>query len=399
MVGVLPYILYGEPFTLTNSWFESVSGFTTTGSSILSDIEALPKGLLFWRAATHWIGGIGIIVFMLTVMPYMGTATMVLYRTELSPLGQDNFHYRTQKTVKIILYIYIGLTLLETLGLYIFGMNFFDAITHAFATVATGGFSTKNTSLAYFSNLSIEITIIIFMLLSGIHFGLLFSAVSGNPRELYKSSNFRYYIIALAVGVFLVSINTHGSQYAQWPSAFRYSTFQVISLGTSTGFANADSTLWPAFTQIILIFFTLQCACAGSTSGGIKTDRMVIFWKSLMRSIVKLRHPRAVVSIKVDKAPVEDEIVETALIYITLYLAVLFLSTLMITLFDIDIMTAFSGTAAAMGNVGPGFGAVGSMGNYAKLPDFVKWILTFDMLVGRLEISGLILFVSLKQWR
>jgi trk system potassium uptake protein TrkH len=395
----MPYILYGGPFTLTNSWFESVSGFTTTGSSILSDIEALPKGLLFWRSATHWIGGIGIIVFMLTVMPYMGTATMVLYRSEVSPLGQDNFHYRTQKTIKIILYVYIGLTFLETISLLGLGMSLFDAVTHAFATVATGGFSTKNTSLAYFPSIGIEATVIIFMLLSGIHFGLLFSAVSGKPGELFKSTIFRYYIIAIAGGVVLITVNTHGNQYAQWSDAFRYSAFQVISLGTSTGFANADTTLWPAFTQMILIFFTLQCACAGSTSGGIKTDRMVIFWKSLIRRIVRLRHSKAVVSIKINRAPVDDEIIETALVYIALYLVILFLSTLLITLFDIDIMTAFSGTAAAMGNVGPGFGAVGSMNNYGNLPDFVKWILTIDMLVGRLEIFGLILFVSIKQWK
>jgi trk system potassium uptake protein TrkH len=278
-------------------------------------------------------------------------------------------------------------------------MSLFDAITHAFATVATGGFSTKNVSLAYFQNIGIEITVIIFMLLSGIHFGLLFSAVSGNPRELYKSSIFRYYIGALAVGVLLVTVNVHGNHYLQWLDAFRYSAFQVISLGTSTGFANADSNLWPAFTQIILIFFTLQCACAGSTSGGIKTDRLVIFWKSLMRRIVKLRHPKAVVAIKVNRDPVDDEVVETALIYIVLYLAVLFLSTLLISLFDIDIMTAFSGSAAAMGNVGPGFGAVGSMSNYGSLPVFVKWILTADMLVGRLEIFGLILFVTLRKWK
>lgn len=399
VIGVLPYILYGGPFTLTNAWFESVSGFTTTGSSILSDIEALPKGLLFWRSATHWIGGVGIIVFMLTVIPYMGTATMVLYRSEFSPLGQENFHYRTKKAVKIILYVYIGLTLLEVIGLSIAGMGLFDAVNHAFATVATGGFSTKNTSLAYFQNVAIEITVIIFMLLSGIHFGLLFSAVSGNPGELFKSSILRYYTGALVVGVFLVTVNIHGTQYPQWASALRYSAFQVISLGTSTGFANADSNLWPAFTQIILIFFTLQCACAGSTSGGIKTDRFVLFWKALMRRIVKLRHPRAVVTIKVNREPVDDEVVETALLYIVLYLAVLFLSTLLISLFDIDIMTAFSGSAAAMGNVGPGFGAVGSMSNYGALPVFVKWILTADMLVGRLEIFGLILFVSLRQWK
>ncbi|MFH1625505.1 MAG: TrkH family potassium uptake protein [Pseudomonadota bacterium] len=399
LIGVLPYILWGGVFSFTNAWFESVSGFTTTGSSILSDVEALSPGLLFWRAATHWIGGIGIIIFMLAVMPSMGSATIILYRSEVSPLVKDSFRYRTQKTLKILLSVYIGLTLLETGALMLQGMSLFDAVAHAFATVATGGFSTKNASLAHFSDVGIEITVMIFMVLSGVHFGLLYLLVIGSPRYLHQSTVFRYYVASMLAGVLLVTISVHGSQYARWLDALRYSAFQVISIGTSTGFANADSTVWPSFAQLVIIFFTLQCACAGSTSGGIKTDRVVLFYKSVLRRIVKLRYPSAVVTIKVNQTTVNDEVVETTLTYILIYLAVLLSSALVITSFGIDLITAFSSVAAAMGNVGPGLGSVGSMSNYGHLPGPVKWILTVDMLLGRLEIFGLILFVTIKQWK
>jgi trk system potassium uptake protein TrkH len=399
LIGAIPYILWGGVFSFTNAWFESVSGFTTTGSSILSNVEALPPGLLFWRATTHWIGGIGIIVFVLAMMPSKGLASMILYRSEVSSLAQDNFHSRTRKTFKILLSVYLGLTVLETLALVIQGMSLFDAVAHSFATVATGGFSTKNLSVGHFSSLGIEITIIIFMVLPGIHFGLLYLFITGNPRNLYQSTIVRYYLVAMLAGVLLVTISVHGSHYSLWSDALRYSAFQVISIGTSTGFANTDSTVWPPFAQLIILFFTLQCACAGSTSGGIKADRIVLLWKSFLRRIMKLRHPRAIVAVKVNGMAVDDEIVETVLVYILIYLTILLISSLLITSFGIDIMTAFSGVAAAMGNVGPGFGSVGSLNNYGHLPDFVKWVLTIDMLVGRLEIYGLILFASIRWWK
>jgi len=398
LIGAIPYVLWGGVFSFTNAWFESVSGFTTTGSSILSNVEALPHGLLFWRATTHWIGGIGIIVFVLAMMPLKGSAAMILYRSEVSPLAHGNFHSRTRQTLKVLLSVYLGLTVLEILALVIQGMSLFDAVAHSLATVATGGFSTKNLSIGHFSNLGIEITIIIFMVLPGIHFGLLYLFITGNPRNLYQSTIIRYYIAAMLVGVLFVTISVHGSNYSLWSDALRYSAFQVISIGTSTGFANADTTIWPPFAQLIIIFFTLQCACAGSTSGGIKADRIVLLWKSFLRRIIKLRHPRAIVVVKVNQMTVNDEIVETGLIYILIYLIVLLISSLLITSFGIDIMTSFSGVAAAMGNVGPGFGSIGSLNNYSHLQDFVKWVLTIDMLVGRLEIYGLILFASIRWW-
>jgi trk system potassium uptake protein TrkH len=399
LAGAMPYILWGGEFSLANAWFESVSGFTTTGSSILADVEGLPSGLLFWRASTHWIGGTGIIILMLTVLPYMGRAGMVLYRAEASSLASENFHYRTRKTLQILLVVYVGLTVLETVSLVSCGMGLFDAVTHAFATIATGGLSTKNASIAHFKSVPVEVVVMGFMLLSGIHFGLLFQAAQGRVQSLWRSTVVKYYLLAVAAGILLVAWNVKGSPLQTWAEALRYAAFQVISVGTSTGFATADSTLWPPFSQLILIFFTLQGAGAGSTSGGIKVDRVVIFWKALFRRIRITQHPRAVIAVKVDGTPIENEAVEATVLYVSLYLGVVLVSALILTGLGMDILSAFSGSAAAMGNVGPGFGAVGSMANFGGVPETGKWVLSLLMLLGRLEIFAIIIFLWPGSWK
>jgi trk system potassium uptake protein TrkH len=396
LIGTLPYVLYGGEFSFVNAWFESVSGFTTTGASILSNVEALPAGILFWRACTHWIGGIGIIVFVLSVLPSIGQAAMVLSRSEISPLAKNNFRYRTKTTLRILILVYAGLTLLETISLVLCGMNLFDAVTHSFATIATGGFSTKNSSIAYYNSVSVELVISVFMILSGIHFGLLFLVSTGKIQALFKSTVVRYYVGALFAGAILVAVSIHGGVYDSWPDAFRHASFQVISLGTSSGFATADSAQWPSFAVLIMIYFTLQCACSGSTSGGIKVERILIMLKSIRVRLIRLKHPKAVVSLKFEDGFLNDNTLATSLLFICVYLAVVFLSTLIIAGFGIDIITAFSGSAAAMGNVGPGFGSVSSLANYGHLPAGVKYVLTAVMLLGRLEIFGLILFLTVR---
>jgi trk system potassium uptake protein TrkH len=396
MIGALPYVLYGGEFTLTDAWFESVSGYTTTGSTILNNVEALPLGLLFWRSTTHFIGGIGIIVFMLAVVPSISHAYMVLYKSEVSELAADNFQYRTKKTLQIILVVYVGLNLLETIALLLLGVNLFDAITHSFATIATGGFSPKNSSIAFYNSAAIEIVINVFMILSGIHFGLIFAAVTGNIKVIWKSSFVRYYIAAMAVGVILVSTNIHENIYQSWIDSFRYAAFQVISLGTSTGFATADTAVWPSFAILVLIFFSLQCACAGSTSGGIKVDRIVVFLKSVGYQFKLLKHPKSIIAFKIDKSVIDQRVISTSNLYILVYLGVVFLSSIILTYFGVDTVSAFSGSVAAMGNVGPGFSMVSSLGNYSQLPVIGKWILSIVMLVGRLEIYGLLMLLVFR---
>ncbi len=399
LAGILPYIMYGGEFSLVNAWFESVSGFTTTGASILTDVESLPSGLLFWRAATHWIGGIGIIVFVLAVIPGIGQASMQLSRSEISSLARKNFQYRTRKILQILLMVYLSLTLLEIVSLVVCGMGVFDAITHSFATIATGGFSTKNSSIAWFDSKSIEIVIIIFMVFSGIHFGILFSAACGRVREIWKSSTVRFYLAAMAAGIVLVTFWIHQNLYPQWGEAFRYASFQVISLGTSTGFATTDSGGWPPLAKLAMIYFTLQCACSGSTSGGIKVERILIFLKSIKTKILKLKYPKAIVPLKIENNVIPEDTVTTCLLFIILYLTVVFTSTLLLAGMNVDLISAFSGSAAAMGNVGPGFGSVSSLSNYSHLPDAGKLVLTIVMLLGRLEIFGLFLFLSVRSWK
>jgi trk system potassium uptake protein TrkH len=397
--GTLPYILWGGEFTLTNAWFESVSGFTTTGSTILSDVEALPLGLLFWRSATHWIGGIGILVFVLSILPSTGKAGFVLIRAEMPSATRDSFAQRTRTILNILLYVYVGLSVLEIIALMICGMNLFDAVTHAFATIATGGFSPKNLSIGHYRSISVDIVVIVFMTLSGIHFGLLFDASLGRMGPIGKSSVVRYYLFMLIVGTILTTINIHGNLYENWTEALRYALFQIVSLGTSTGFATADTSFWPSFAQLIMIFFTLQCACAGSTSGGIKVDRIIIFWKGFLKQMQQIRHPRAVILPKIDGVGIGDDTLGASVVYICLYLATVFFSSLLLTLLGVDSLSAFSGSAATMGNVGPGFGLVSSLSNYGQIPDVGKWVLTGNMLLGRLEIFGLIIFVMIKSWQ
>ncbi len=399
LVGTLPYLLWGEEFTFTNAWFESVSGFTTTGSSILSDIEALPKGLLFWRSMTHWLGGMGIIVFALSVMPFLGESMKVLYQSEMSHLAIENFQQRAKQAVKILAIVYVGLTALETIALLVCGMNLFDAVTHSFATIATGGFSPRNTSIAYFESPAVEIVIIFFMIVSGLHFALLFSAVSGNFRSLTNSRIVRYYLLALLIGVLISTFDLNWNQYESLSEALRYASFQIISVGTSTGFATTDSSIWSPLSQLLIVFFSLQCACAGSTSGAIKADRIVIMGKAFVRQIRQLEHPHAIIPITLGDRPLAKDVVDHSILYIALYLSIVFISTILLISVGVGSLEAFSGTVATMGNVGPGLGEVGSTGNFSYLPISGKWILTITMLLGRLEIYVLIMFFMPRHWR
>ncbi|HDP55189.1 MAG TPA: TrkH family potassium uptake protein [Bacteroidetes bacterium] len=397
--GMLPYAIWGGEFSMINAWFESVAGFTTTGSTILNDIEALPKGLLFWRSSTHWLGGIGIILFVLVIVPALGKVRMSLSRLEMSPLAKSNFHYKSNKTLRVVILVYLGLTVAETILLYAFGMSLFDAVTHTFGTVATGGFSPKNASIGHYNSVAIEVIIIFFMFLAGMHFGVLYVIFTLKNHKWYKSSILQFYFFSILVGIVFVTLNTWGSNYNSFSEALRYSAFQVVSIATTTGYGTANTTLWPPFSIMLLMYFTFQCACAGSTAGGIKVDRVVIFFKSLKRQVLKLQHPQAVIPVRIDGQPIDDDTVDSVLLFIVLYILILFVNGLVLTAMGVDITTAFSASAATISTVGPGFGEVGSASNYAIIPDLGKFLLTFNMLLGRLEIFGLVLLIYMKSWR
>lgn len=397
VAGMLPYIMWGGEFTLANAWFESVSGFTTTGSTILNDVEALPLGLIFWRSATHWIGGIGIIIFVLLILPQSKGQRISIYNSEVSALTKMNFNYNARNVVRILALVYVCLTFVETVLLMIAGMSFFDALNHSFATVATGGFSTKNLSVAAYGNVWVEIIIMIFMVLSGIHFGLIFGTVMLKKENIFTSSLVKSYLLVMMVGIVLVWFKLYSSDYYNFWNALRYGSFQVISVGTTTGFATADSAGWPIFTQIILIYFTIQCAMAGSTSGGLKFDRVYIFFKSLNKQIKILKHPYGVFITKVDGKTIDEQLEQQTLVFIVLYILTFFITTFALTAMNIDGMTSFSASIATLGNVGPGFGNVSSLGNFGNLPDLAKYLLSINMLFGRLEIFNILALILIKK--
>ncbi|MEZ4766266.1 MAG: potassium transporter TrkG [Calditrichia bacterium] len=320
LIGAIPYVLWGVEFSFSNAWFESVSGFTTTGSTILVNIEAVPKGLLFWRAMTHWLGGMGIFVFALSVMPFMGEGMRVLYQSEMSALALNNFQQRAKIAVNILASVYVGLTALETIALLFCGMDLFDAITHSFATIATGGFSPRNASVAYFNSISIEMVIMIFMIFSGIHFALLFGVISGDFKSIWKSWIVRYYLLALFAGITISSIDLYITQYDSFAEALRHASFQMLSVGTSTGFATADSSIWSPVSQMLLIFFRCNVHVPAQLPGN-KADRIVILGKSIMRQIRQLQHPRAVLAAAIGDRVLEKDVARKRhTVYRVLYL-------------------------------------------------------------------------------
>jgi trk system potassium uptake protein TrkH len=399
LFGTLPYIVWGGEFSFTNAWFESVSGYTTTGSSILNNVEALPNGLLFWRSSTHWLGGIGVILFVLVILPALGKTRMSLSRLEMSPLAKTNFHYRTNKTLRVVIIVYLVLTVVQAILLYYFGMSLFDAITHTFGTVATAGFSTKNNSIAYFNSIPIEVVIIIFMFLGGMHFGVIFSIFTFKDRNWYKSPVLKFYFFSILVGILFVTISNKGNVYVTWGESLRHAAFQVVSIGTTSGFATTNTAVWPSFSVLVLVYFSFQSACAGSTVGGIKVDRLVIFYQSLRRQVVKLQHQNAIVPVRFNDQPIDDETVDSVLLFIVLFLLILFINGLALSAMGLDLMTAFSASAATLTTAGPGFGEVGSASNYSIIPDLGKILLTLNMLLGRLEIFGLMLLFFMKSWK
>ncbi len=396
LFGMLPYLLWGGEFTLINAWYESVSGFTTTGGTILTNIEAIPHSLLFWRASTHWIGGMGVVLFMLLILPEVSSIRLKLSRIEISSLSQESYHFRAKESVRVIAYVYFGLTILETIALWISGMNLFDAVCHSFATIATGGFSTRNNSIASYDSVLIETIIIIFMTLSALNFGMIFLLVAKGSLMLFKSPVTRYFLSVLLLGSILVSLNLGLTKtYDSLGESFRFGFYQTISLATSTGFASADSSMWPNFAILLLIFFTLQCACSGSTSGGIKADRILIAFYSIKAHITKRLHPRSVVPTRVGGLAIDPDTVSGVNLFIVFYLFCVLIASLLLTLTGVDIMDAVSATAAHIGNVGPGFGSVGSMSNYSSFNSFAKFVLSVIMIMGRIELFGfLILFSS-----
>ena len=400
IVGMFPYLIWGGEFTMINAWFESVSGFTTTGASILNDIEYLPRGLLFWRSSSAWIGGVGVVMFALVILPSMGKSRHMLSNVEISTIARDNFHYRSKVIFRILISLYTSFTLITTIALKYAGMTWFDAVTHAMTSCGTCGFSTKNRSIAFWDNPWIEVILIVAMTLSAIHFGILYATITGRKNNIFRSEVVRTFIgmmliISLMIAVSLVAADI----YPDFGTAMRHAAFQVVSISTTSGFATADTNTWTPLAIMLLIFCSVICGCAGSTSGGMKVDRLLIASK-VIRNRMKIQlHPKAVIRTKVDGIVQEESTQSLVMTFIVAYIMLVILGTVVYTLFGCDLITGVTASISCISNVGPGFGEIGSMDNFSELPGVLKLNSTLLMLIGRLEIFGFIQLLFIRSWR
>lgn len=397
--GAFPFYLGPEVETFVDAFFESVSGFTTTGSSILTDIEAVSKGLLFWRSFIQWLGGMGIIVLSVAILPFLGVGGMQLYKAEVPSPVPDKLKPRIRDTAKVLWKVYALFSLLQVFFLLVGGMDLYDALCHAFTTMPTGGFSTKNASIAHYNSIYIDSVIIFFMLVAGINFSLHYQFLRGKPLAFWRDSECRFFIGAVILLIVVVTFNVYGSVYETIGRAFRYSAFQVVSIVTTTGYATADYELWPAMSQVILILCMFLGASAGSTGGGMKCLRVMLYLKYCYKELFLLIHPRAIKHIKIGGVSVPEDVVRSVLGFMGLYVGLFAFSTVLIAAMGVDFITSLASVAATLGNIGPGLGMVGPVDNFALIPNLGKWVLIWCMLLGRLEIYTIIILFVPEFWR
>ena len=410
--GTLPYIFTGVIPSFTNAFFETMSGFTTTGASILNDIEAVPKGVLFWRSLTHWIGGMGIIVLAVAILPLLGIGGMQLFAAEAPGPSSDKLHPRITDTAKRLWLIYFGYTVAETILLNLAGMSFFDAVNHAMCTLSTGGFSTKNTSISYWNHQPIiQYIIIVFMFLAGTNFVLSYFAFKGRIQKIIKDEEFKLYfkfvIIFTAIAALIiyfradvsVSSIAHPMVFGEAESAFRHGLFQVLAIITTTGFITADYTLWTPF--LVVFFFGLMFlgGSAGSTSGGVKVVRQLILIKNSFVEFRRTLHPNAVLPVRYNNKSISEDIVFNILAFFILYMLSFVVGALVFSMFQIDFESAVGLAASSLGNVGPALGDFGPVNNYSTLPTLAKWWCSFLMLIGRLELFTVLILFTPFFWR
>lgn len=398
--GMLPYVLWGGEFNLVNAWFESVSGYTTTGATILNDIEALPNGLLLWRSSTHFLGGIGIVIFMLYILPSAGINRTRISQMEISVLSRENYRFKIKETIKRISSVYFGITALSIISFILAGMNLFDAVNHGFSVVSTGGFSTKNLSVGAFDSVAIDLVTSLFMLLASMHFGLIYAFVVKGSLNIFKSPVIRFYVGGILIATVVVALNLFVSDSAEsiW-QALRLSLFQVVSIVSTTGFATTDTSVWPNLSILVLMYLSFQCGCSGSTSGGVKSDRILIFFKSIPVQLKRVLHPKAVLPVRVGDQLIGHGMVADITMYMMIYVMIGFACAVLLSIMGVGFMDSFSASLASISNVGPGFGNVGSLGNFSVLPAMGRVLVTLEMLLGRLEIYSLIVILLIGKWK
>lgn len=397
--GMLPFYISGYVPDITNAFFETMSGFTSTGSTILDDIEALPHGLLFWRSLTQWFGGLGIVFFTIAVLPIFGVGGVQLFAAEASGLNQDKVHPRIGVTAKWIWSIYFGLTLIVIALLMAGGMGTFDSICHAFATTGTGGFSTKQASIAYYDSAYFEYIIAIFMTISGINFTMLLLFVNRKFKKFFANTELKWYLISVGLFTLVITAGLYHTSTMGIEEAFRRSFFQVASLHTSTGFATADYMTWEPALWGTLSLLMVVGACAGSTSGGLKSIRMVILTKVARNEFKHIIHPNAILPVRINKQVVPQNILISTLAFIFVYLVIIIVCTLLFMAMGIGFVESIGTVVSSIGNMGPGLGLTGPAYSWNALPDAAKWVSAFLMLVGRLELFTILILFSRGFWK
>jgi len=397
--GALPFYLSGSIPSFVDAFFETVSGFTTTGATIIDDIEVLPMGILFWRSFTHWIGGMGILVVAVAIVPIMGSGAFHVFKAESPGPITDRIAPKIMDTAKILYTTYIVITLTEFVLLMFGGMTPFESAIHTFGTLGTGGFSTRNGSVGAFDNSYIYIVISIFMIMSGANFSLYYSMFKGKWRDVFTNSELRLYLTIITGSVLAISISTFGDVYVSFFDAFTHALFQVSSLITTTGYTTFDYEQWSTFSQMILFTLMFVGGSAGSTGGSIKVVRILALIKLIQREITKMLHPRAVVSVKFGNQPVSEDTLLHIAGFFMLYILIFIFGSVLISLEGIGILGATSSVAATLGNIGPGFGFVGPTHTYSGFSDASKLLLSFFMLLGRLELFTVIALLTPRFWR
>ena len=398
LFGAMPFTLSGYIPSYVDAFFETVSGFTTTGSSIIPDVEVLPHCLLFWRSFTHWIGGMGVLVFVLVVTSLDRKNSMHLMRAEVPGPEKDKLVPKAMSTTRILYGMYLTLTVIEMVFLVIGGMNLFDSMIFSFGSAGTGGFSNYADSVAHFNSAYIDGVITVFCALFGVNFALFYFMILGDFKSILKNEELRTYILLIAGATAAIMLNIH-SLYPTIGKSFRYAVFQVVTVITTTGYSTADFAQWPMFSKAVLMMLTVIGACASSTGGGIKVSRLLVGIKCVKREIVQLAHPKSVGIIRIGGKKVSSDVLRTIYIYFIAYVGILIGSVVLISLDNFDFETTFSAVLTTLGNVGPGMAQVGPMGNFAEFSPLSKLILCFDMLAGRLEIFPFLVLFTAPAWR
>ena len=397
LMGAIPLYASGSIPRFVDALFESVSGFSTTGSTILSEIESLPKSINMLRCLTHWIGGMGIVTLTVALLPLLGVGGFQLIKAETTGPEKGKVTARITTTAKILWLIYLGFTVAETIALKIAGMTFSDALSHAFATLGTGGFSTRNSSIGAYNSVAIDVIIMIFMFLSGINFSLYFYIITRKFSDIGTNSEFKAYLIIIFALIAAVTVSLIG-YYGSFGSSLRYSSFQVISLMTTTGFSTADFMDWPAVTQFLLFVTFFIGGCSGSTSGGVKVIRWLVLGKQVQNETRKMLHPHGVFAIRLNGRPGRKDIVFNVAAFMVVYFGLVAITTFVGCLGKLDVWSAFTGALSMVGNIGPGYAMLGPSQNFGFLPDFVKYWYSFAMLAGRLELYTMIIFFLPVYW-